>query len=113
MITDCLKQNLRCLEQPTVYDALCDSLKPNPLPMMTVLNLTVPETMQEKRAANATRQLVKPKTRQNVKPIGFEVEQTGQKMRSLTYTDSVLTTDTRQPASLHPLVFPLILNKAR
>ena len=83
MIFDYLARNPRCFEQPTVCDALRDTFTENPLLMMTALNLTVPETMREKIAANAGRELVKPRAKQNVKPIGFEVEQTGQKMRSL------------------------------
>ncbi|MDD4965241.1 MAG: plasmid recombination protein [Gallionella sp.] len=83
MVVDYLKRNPRCLEQPAVCDALRDTFTENPLPMMTVLNLTVPETMREKTAVNALREPVKPRAKQNVKPIGFEVEQTGQKVQSL------------------------------
>lgn len=83
MVMDCLKRTPRWLEQPAVCDALRDTLTENPLLMMTALNLTVPETMREKTAANARREAVKSRVKQNVKPIGFEVEQTGQKMRSL------------------------------
>lgn len=73
MIVDYLARNPRCLEQPTVCDALRDTFTENPLLMMTALNLTVPETMQEKKAANVTRQPVKPRAKQNAKAIGFEV----------------------------------------
>lgn len=83
MVVDYLKRNPRCLEQPAVCDALRDTFTENPLPMMTALNLTVPEIMREKTAVNALREPVKPRAKQNVKPIGFEVEQTGQKVQSL------------------------------
>ena len=72
MIVDYLKQNPRYLELPAVRDALRDTFIENPLLMMTALNLTVPEILRERTAANAGREAVNPQIKSDSLSIGNE-----------------------------------------